>query len=194
MIRGMISKLIGIVAHRDAKYVVLDVNGVGYKVFVTADIFSKIDKKEVMLWTYMAVRENAIDLYGFLSLAELNFFELLITISGIGPKTAMGILNVASVHSIEMAIQTGDITHLTKVSGIGKKMAEKIVLELKDKVREGIHTPEQEQTMKNDADALEALKSLGYSQNEARDALKKIPKTATTTNQKIKEALKILGK
>lgn len=192
----MISRLTGSIAHIDLKYIVLDVNGVGYKVATTADIMSKIGKeeKQITLWTYLAVRENAMDLYGFLSLAELNFFELLITISGIGPKTALGILNVASVHAIETAVQTGDTSHLTKVSGIGKKMAEKIVMELKDKVATVAHTPESEKAMRGDADALEALKSLGYSQNEARDALKKVSKETTKTSDKVKEALKILGK
>lgn len=192
----MISRLTGSIAHIDLKYIVLDVNGVGYKVATTADIMSKIgkDEKEITLWTYLAVRENAMDLYGFLSLAELNFFELLITISGIGPKTALGILNVASVHAIETAVQTGDTSHLTKVSGVGKKVAEKIVMELKDKVGTIAHTPESEKAMRGDADALEALKSLGYSQNEARDALKKVSKESTKTSDKVKEALKILGK
>lgn len=191
----MISRLTGSVAHMDSKYIVLDVGGVGYKVFVIAEAFAKISiGKNLTLWTYMAVRENAIDLYGFISLAELNFFELLITISGIGPKTAMGILNVATIQTIEMAIHSGEASHLTKISGIGKKVAEKIVLELKDKISTVAHSPEQAQTMKNNSDALEALKSLGYSQNEAREALKKLPKTITGTNAKIKEALKILGK
>ncbi len=192
----MISRLTGTIAHIDSKYIVLDVQGVGYKVFVTSDIMSKLGKdgKEVTLWTYLTVRENAMDLYGFLALAELNFFELLITISGIGPKTALGILNSASVYSLETAIQTGDTSHLTKVSGIGKKVAEKIVMELKDKFENIAHTPESEKAMKNDADALEALKSLGYTQNESRDALKKLSKTITKTNEKVKEALKMLGK
>jgi holliday junction DNA helicase RuvA len=191
----MISRLTGTIVHSDLKYLVLDVQGVGYKVAVGPDIFSKMDKKgPITLWTYLAVREDAMDLYGFISLAELKFFELLITISGIGPKTAMGILNVASVHSLETAIQTQDTTHLTKVSGIGKKMAEKIVLELKDKVIESSGSAESQAIMKNDADALEALKSLGYSPTEARDALKELPKSITKTNDKIKEALKILGK
>jgi holliday junction DNA helicase RuvA len=191
----MISRLTGTIVHSDLKYLVLDVQGVGYKVAVGPDLFTKIDKKTPLtLWTYLAVREDAMDLYGFLSLSELKFFELLITISGIGPKTAMGVLNVASVHSLETAIQTQDTTHLTKVSGIGKKMAEKIVLELKDKVIETSGSAESHAIMKNDADALEALKSLGYSPTEARDALKELPKSITKTNDKIKEALKILGK
>lgn len=191
----MISRLTGTIVHRDLKYVVLDVSGVGYKVTVGPDIFAKVDKKEpVTLWTYLAVREDAMSLYGFISLAELKFFEILITVSGIGPKTAMGILNIASVHSLETAIQTRDTTHLTKVSGIGKKVAEKIVLELKDKVIETSGSAEHQAIMKNDADALDALKSLGYSPTEARDALKELPKSITKTQDRIKEALKILGK
>ena len=191
----MISRLTGTVVHSDLKSIVLDVQGVGYKVFVTPDIFTKAKNGSgLTLWTYLAVRENALDLYGFFSMAELNYFELLLTVSGIGPKTAMGILNAASVQSLQTAIQTGDTSHLTKVSGIGKKVAEKIVLELKDKAIEVGENPELKSIMKNDADALEALKSLGYSPTEAREALKELPKTITKTNDKIKEALKILGK
>jgi Holliday junction DNA helicase RuvA len=192
----MISRLAGTIAHIDPKYIVLDVKGVGYKVFTTVDIMTKLgkEKEEITVWTYMAVRETALDLYGFTSLSELNFFELLITISGIGPKTALGILNVASVQTLETAIQTADTSHLTKISGIGKKVAEKIILELKDKVSTIAHTEESKSAMKTESDALEALKSLGYSQNEAREALKELPKEITKTNEKIREALKILGK
>jgi Holliday junction DNA helicase RuvA len=192
----MISRLTGLIAHIDPKYIVLDVQGVGYKVFTTVDIMNKLGKtnEPATFWTFLAVRENALDLYGFSSLSELNFFELLITISGIGPKTALGILNAAPVGTLLTAVQTGETSHLTKISGIGKKVAEKIVLELKDKVEKFTHTEESKSAMKNDSDALEALKSLGYSQNEARDVLKELPKTITKTNDKIREALKILGK
>lgn len=200
----MIQRLVGNIVYKDPKYVVLDVNGVGYKVFTTAesvsdDIEINTDKVvNITLWTYMAVRENAIDLYGFISQRELAFFELLLTISGIGPKTALGILNSASVETIETAVQTEDISHLTKVSGIGKKVADKIVMELKDKIDKITHTPESKvalkNAMRNDSDALEALKALGYSQNESRDVLKELPKTITKTSDRIKEALKILGR
>src|SRR3989344_568853 len=189
----MISSLKGNIVRIDPKYIVLDVNGVGYRVFVNTDLISKIgDNKneQITLFTYMAVRENSIDLYGFISLSELKFFELLIGISGIGPKTAMGILNVASVHALEKAINSSDTTHLTKVSGLGKKVADKIVLELKDKIENVVETEGSKQDMKNDADALEALKSLGYSQHEARGALKEVSKTISKTSEKIKEALK----
>jgi len=192
----MISRLTGSIAYIDPKYIVLDVHGVGYKVFTTVDIMSRLgkEKEPVTLWTYLAVRETALDLYGFTSLQELNFFELLITISGIGPKTALGILNLASVNTLETAIQTSDTSHLVKISGIGKKVAEKIVMELKDKVEKISHTVESKISMRGDADALEALKSLGYSQNEARDALKEVSKEITKTSDKVKEALKVLGR
>ncbi len=193
----MISKLTGIVSYTHPKYIVLDVEGVGYKVFTTEDAvleFKKNVDEKITLWTYLAVRENALDLYGFSSTVDLSFFELLITISGIGPKTALGILNVASVPSLITAIETGDSSHLTKVSGLGKKVAEKIVRELKDKFETVLHTPESKTAMKSDADALEALKSLGYTQSEARDVLKTLPKDITKTSEKVREALKVLGK
>lgn len=192
----MISKLTGIIAHRDLKYLVLDVNGVGYKISVTSDtLVEKGDNlNKVTFWTYLAIRENAMDLYGFISIEELNFFELLITISGIGPKTALGIMNNASVHTLQMAIQTGDSSHLTKINGISKKVAEKIIMELKDKIKDITQTPESEKTMRGDADVIEALKALGYRDTESRDALKKIDKEIKDTGKKIKEALKILSK
>ncbi len=196
----MISRLTGKLVHIDPKYIVLDVNGVGYKVYTTVDSVLSLGKENTTatFWTYLAVRETALDLYGFSSLSELNFFELLITISGIGPKTALGILNSASVETLQTAVQTDDTSHLVKISGIGKKVAEKIVMELKDKVDKFTHSEEAKSAMKlaqkNDNDALEALKALGYSQNEARDALKELPKEIVKTNEKIREALKVLGK
>lgn len=191
----MISRLSGKLVHSDQKYIVLDVNGVGYKISTTNDTIARLSgDKDVVFWTYLAVRENAMDLYGFSSQNELSFFELLITISGIGPKTALGILNSASVQSIERAVNTGDTSHLTKVGGIGKKVAEKIVLELKDKILTISHSPESEKAMRDDSDVVEALKALGYRDLESREVLKKLPKDITKTSDKIKGALKILGK
>lgn len=211
--RSMISRLTGTIAHIDLKYLILDVNGVGYKVHTTSDVLSglgKVLKKEsssVTLWTYLAVREDALDLYGFTNKGELSFFELLISISGIGPKTALGILNIASVEAIDNAIRTGDTTHLVKVSGVSKKMSEKIVMELKDKIGEENLVGRTEEYahavksgMKNDADALEALKALGYNASEAREALKDVSKMSAgggkeikDTGEKVKAALKLLS-
>ncbi len=197
----MISRLTGIISHTDLKYVILDVGGIGYKVHVTSDIAHRLGSASekmpspVTLWTYLAVRENALDLYGFISARELSFFELLITISGIGPKTAIGILNTASVDALDTAIRSGDTTHLVKIAGLGKKMAEKIVMELHDKVDTiGGGTAKLGSEMKSDADALEALKSLGYNHSEAREALREIDPKIKDTGAKVKQALKILGK
>jgi Holliday junction DNA helicase RuvA len=121
-------------------------------------------------------------------LNELGFFELLITVSGIGPKSAMSILSVASISHLKNAIISGDTTHLVKVSGVGKKNAEKIVLELKDK----LSSSGEDFYSSGDVDVIEALKSLGYGERESRDALKKITGTHTTS-EKIKKVLKLLS-
>ncbi len=192
IIRLMISQITGKIILKTEKYLVIDTNNIGYKVFSTSTLLnqSKLEA-EVRVWTYLAVRENALDLYGFAGKDELDFFELLITISGVGPKTALGILNVATVNSLRKAISSGETAHLTKVSGLGKKMADKIVLELKGKL--GSYE-EVSMGLKEEIDALEALKSLGYSHKEGREALQEIDKSITTTSGRVKAALKHLGK
>src|SRR3989344_5497408 len=188
----MIGHLKGILIHQDLKSVVLDVAGVGYKIHTNTGEVEKQKakgKSETEFWTYMAVRENALDLYGFQKKEELDFFELLLTVSGIGPKSAMNILSVATLQNLRHAISTGDTSHLVKVSGVGKKNAEKIVLELKDKLE--ILGGDLGQSSSGDVDALEALKSLGYGEREARDVLKKVS-DISDTGEKIKKALKLL--
>jgi Holliday junction DNA helicase RuvA len=188
----MISQVTGQVIHKTDKYIIVETNGIGYKIFATTELLSLAKMEEKLkAWTYLAVRENALDLYGFSNKEELDFFELLNTISGVGPKTAIGILNVATVGSLRKAISTGETAHLTKVSGIGKKMADKIVLELKGKL--GSYE-EVALGLKEEIDALEALKSLGYSHKESREALQEIDKNITTTSGRVKAALKHLGK
>lgn len=188
----MISRINGLVIYKADKFVIIETNDIGYKVFGTAELISKTkEDQNAKIWTYLAVRENALDLYGFADKKELDFFELLITISGVGPKTALGILNVANVDSLRKAISTGETAHLTKVSGLGKKMADKIVLELKDKL--GSYE-EVALGLKEEIDALEALKSLGYSHRDAREALQEIDKALTSTSDRVKAALKHLGK
>ena len=188
----MISRLKGFVDKFDDRSVIIDVQGVGYKVFLTQNFKNGLKiGEENEIWTHLAVRENSMDIYGFENKDTLDFFEMLITVSGIGPKTGLNILNIATVEALKEAVSTGDITHLTKVSGIGKKSAEKIVLGLRDKLGLELQTVS---THKEDLDVLEALKSLGYSQNEAREVMQKIPKEIEGTTQRIKEALKILSK
>lgn len=184
---SMIGSLKGTVALRTEKFFIIDVAGVGYKVYVSPETLSKTQgTEEVLVFVHTHVREDAIDLYGFLDMHELHFFEMLLNVSGIGPRSALAILGVAAIETLEKAIGSGDTSYLTKISGIGKKTAEKIIIELRDKMgtTEGAE-------LREELDALEALTSLGYSQHEAREALKKI--TATDTNSKVREALKILG-
>ena len=188
----MIGSLNGTLRHKDLHYLIVDVGGVGYKVSVTTE--SSLDAtigEPVFLWTYVAVRETALDLYGFSDKETLEIFELLITISGIGPKTALGILNVASPTILRQAVSENDTSYLTRVSGIGKKNAEKIVLELKDKLI--IKESDKGLNMRAEGDALEALISLGYSERDARESLKKVPKNIENPSERVKQALKLLS-
>lgn len=190
----MISKLDGKIVYVSEKFLVINVVGVGYKVSPTSDILTtaKIDN-DISLWIYTAVRENAIELYGFRNMDELSFFELLLDVSGIGPRSALGILGIAPIETLRRAIATGDTTYLNKVSGIGRKTAEKIIVELRDKFAMYKDDSLSDGEIRDEEDVLEALKSLGYSQNEARDALKKISNETKGANARIKEALRLLS-
>lgn len=192
----MIARLHGKISHIDARYVILEVGGIGYKIFVTDDTLHEAKNgEEAAYWTYLAVREDALDLYGFPSKKEKDFFELLISISGIGPKGALNILSAVSSDALADAIRTGSTSHLVKVSGIGKKTADKIVLELKDKLGsiEGQASDEFRAGLSSDMDAIEALKALGYDADEAREAMKKVSSDISDTSAKVKAALKLLS-
>jgi Holliday junction DNA helicase RuvA len=189
----MIAQLTGRVVFTGERYAVLEVGGVGYKIYMSVENLRLVakEKDSVKIWTHLAVREDAMDLYGFTGKADLEFFELLIGVSGIGPRSALGILNIAPVENIKKAVSSGDSSYLTKVSGIGRKTAEKIIIELRDKL--GAWTEVGSPELKEESDAMEALQSLGYSQHEARDALKKVPHNISGTGKRVKEALKLLG-
>lgn len=192
----MIALLEGSVEFRGGKFLVLAVNGVGYKVFAGADTLQKIPEKgvKVKLWTHQHVREDALELYGFLHYAELELFEMLIAISGIGPKSALGVLGIAPADTLKKAIAAGDTSYLTRVSGIGRKLADKIVLELKEKMA-GRGVTVEAPELKEEADALDALMGLGYSQREAREALGAVPVHTTSVEKRVKEALRrVIGK
>jgi len=191
----MIAKIEGQISYIGNRFLIVDVSGVGYKLFVTNEAISlsKIEES-IKLWVHTAVRENSIDLYGFLDIEELSFFELLLDVSGIGPKSALSTLSVAPVSTLRKAIASGDTTYLNKVSGIGRKTAEKIIIELKDKLKEYEGDIATSQVMQEERDILEALRTLGYSQDEAREAIKKIPSNMTEMNNRLKEALKIIGR
>jgi len=191
----MIAKIEGQISYIGNRFLIVDVSGVGYKLFVTNEAISlsKIEES-IKLWVHTAVRENSIDLYGFLDIEELSFFELLLDVSGIGPKSALSTLSVAPVSTLRKAIASGDTTYLNKVSGIGRKTAEKIIIELKDKLKEYEGDIATSRVMQEERDILEALRTLGYSQDEAREAIKKIPSNMTEMNNRLKEALKIIGR
>ncbi|MDD3662539.1 MAG: Holliday junction branch migration protein RuvA [Candidatus Pacebacteria bacterium] len=183
----------GIVIQISPKFIILNKNGIGYRVSVMEEILSSLNTGDILsLWIYTAVRENSIDLYGFSSSEEMAFFELLLEVSGIGPKSALATLGVAPIETLKKAIATGDTSYLNKVSGIGKKTAERIVIELRDKLI-SYKNEEGNSSLRDDGDVVEALKSLGYSQSEAREALKQVPKEIEGANARIKESLKILS-
>ena len=199
----MISGLEGVIELKGERFVVLSTGGVSYRVFVSPETLRKIPEKgqkinpsappRVKLWTHLYQREDTQELYGFLHFAELEFFETLIQISGIGPKSGLGVMSVAPLDTLKKAIASGDTSYLIKVSGIGRKTAEKIILELRDKMAGkgvgAIDIPE----LKEESDALDALVTLGYSQFEARDALSAVPKEIRGASERVKAALKRLG-
>jgi Holliday junction DNA helicase RuvA len=197
----MISHLTGNIILTNDRFIVLDVNGVGYKIFTTPDNMRKAQKmirpsslqatESISFHTHLAVRENALDLYGFLEQQEMEFFELLLTVSGIGPKTALGIMSIAPTEVILTAISKNDAGYLTKTSGVGTKNAQKIVMELKGKTDNFSFT--EEDRTPEETDAVDALQALGYTLKESREALKNVTKTGTSSEQ-IREALKVLGK
>lgn len=190
----MITLLEGIIELKTEKFAVVNVSGIGYRIFLSQDTIQKIPEKggNVKVWIHHHVREDSQELYGFRYYAELELFEMLIGISGIGPRGALGIMAIAPVDTLKKAIAAGDSSYLTRVSGIGRKTAEKIILELKEKMAGRgmtIEAPE----LKDEADAIDALIALGYSQREARDALSVVPADIKSIEKKVSYALKQLG-
>jgi len=191
----MISYLEGKILDKNEKFFVVDVSGVGYRIFSHSGILEKIPEngQNVKIWTHLYVREDAMDLYGFLNKEELEFFENLISISGIGPRSALGILEVASVSSLKQAIVSEDETFFTKVSGIGRKTAQRLILELKSKLAKTV-VLEKGGSFKEMGDAFEALVALGYRQSDVRRVLNELPKDMKSAEAKVKEVLKRLGR
>jgi len=189
----MIAKIKGKIAFFRDNYVVVDVNSVGYKIFVTEFAMGRIaGKEEVELFTHTYVREDTLALYGFLTSEELEMFELLISISGIGPKAAIGILSIAEPKTIRTAVISGDSSILTRVSGVGKKTAERVILELKNRITE--LQGEDQGTARADSEAIEALITLGYTNAQSREALKAVPEKIKDVSERVRAALKNLGK
>jgi Holliday junction DNA helicase RuvA len=171
----------------------VDSGWIGYRVFVSAYTLGKIAGQErVLLHIHTHVREDSFVLYGFLDEEELVMFELLISISGIGPKVALSILSIADVKTIRTAVVNKDPSILTRVSGVGKKTAERVIVELQNKV-DALSGEDQENALSGQ-EALEALTSLGYSVSQAREALKLVAPDIQDVSARIRQALKNLGK
>ena len=185
----MIARITGTIISSTDKYLIIETHGIGYQVFATAETLLKHkNMTEISLWTNHIVREDAEELYGFETTADQLLFELLLGVSGIGPKSALGVMNVATIGTIARAVNMNDVSYLTKISGIGKKTAEKIILELRDKLPE-IALNELDASTH---DVLDALVALGYSETAARDVIRSLD-TLMDTQTKIREALRLLN-
>ncbi len=190
----MIAHVRGQVAEKFANSVIIDVQGVGYEVSLTALDFENLNlNDDVKLYTYHLVREQAEDLFGFTSLAAKKLFELLITVQGVGPKGAMAILSLAPTEEVRNAIANQDAAFISKASGVGKKSAERIIVDLREKV--GLPTyygrksePEQQTLAAND-EALDALMALGFTLADATKALDGVD-AKLPVEDRIRQALK----
>ena len=174
----------------------IEVNGVGYAVRVPLATLQELrvkKEKQISLFIHTAVREDAIDLFGFKTQEELAFFRQLTSVKGVGPKTALGILNVADVKTLTQSIARGDASALTKVFGIGKKSAERIVVELRDKLADEAQK-RGEKGGSEEVEVIEALMALGYSAQESRTALKGVASGVSGVHNRLAAALKNLGR
>lgn len=195
----MISYIKGSVEYIGNDYVVLENNGIGYNIQVSPTTASSVSmKKEVRIYTYMNVKENELSLFGFLTREELNMFNILIGVNGVGPKSAIGLLGALSPSQLALAIATEDIKALSVGQGIGKRIAQRIALELKDKVgADTISTGEQlvtktDTTTGERAEALSALMALGFTKGEADGAINSVFVSGMETAEIISKALKVV--
>lgn len=174
----------------------MEVNNVGYQIFIMPSLYGELASGQaVEFYTHQYVREDALNLYGFKNLGELELFELLLSISGIGPRSALGVMSIAGASDIKESIARGDPALLTKVSGIGRKTAERVVLELREKIGKlaGDNGGEGKGKL-GSSDEIDALMALGYSLAQAREALNNVDGKITDSGERIRQALKRLGK
>jgi len=188
----MIYFLRGKIAAKDKNLVVLETGGVGYEIYVGKKFLDKLKiNEEIKIFVYLYLRQDSLELYGFEKESELKYFKTLNNITRIGPKIALKILSLVKIENLERAVLDNDINFLTEISGIGKKNAQRIILELKGKILK----KEFQLNELNGDDALifDALIKLGYQSSQARQAIKKIPKEIIEIKERIKQALKILS-
>ena len=192
----MIASLHGKLESLGSDWAIINVGGVGFQVYMPTSSLSTLGTigKEVQLYTHLHLREDNATLYGFTSADELRLFQTLISVSGLGPKLALAMLSAMSVEKLTMAIVTGSVDLLTIVPGIGKKVAERLILELKDKIGAGLIATPAAQLAQENTDVLAALTSLGYSVSEASRAVASLPPSSDLSlEEKIKQALQYFG-
>jgi len=196
----MISYIKGKLSLIGENFVVLDVAGIGFRVFTSTQSLSQLPKinEEATLHTYLHIREDVMDLYGFATVSELNMFENLLSVNGVGPKAALSGLSVLSPSELALAIITDDAKQIKKAQGIGPKVAQRIIIDLKDKLKnsalidEGITTSLSPVSAQDEA--VEALIVLGYTPQEAKNAVSSVKKEGLSTEDTIKAALSVLMK
>jgi Holliday junction DNA helicase RuvA len=189
----MIAFIEGEIVKKDAKEIVVQSGQIGWKIFVSRETLKQLPEtgKSATLWTSLNLRQDGIaELYGFLNDTDLAFFELLNSVATVGPKSALAILGLAPIETLKAAIASGNAELLTKVSGVGPKTAQRVVMELKSKIKSVGEIPWQ--TLEADTDVIKALIKLGYSKDEARRALEKVSRETTLLEDRLKEALKNL--
>lgn len=191
----MIGIIKGTIEYKEDSNLIIDVNGVGYKVLVPTTVLGQINGvgDSIKLFTHTHVREDLLELYGFTQPQDLKLFEHLISVSGVGCKTALGIFTVGNRREIIHAITLGDVSFFTSVPRLGKKNAQKIIIELKNKLGGGEDLDLSSDNQEND-EAIAALKTFGFTTAEAKQALKSTHQENLSTGEKIKQALKYLGK
>ena len=199
----MLAYIKGILAEKNKNYVVIDVGGLGYKIFMAETAIEKIGEidNNVKVFTHYHVREDDISIYGFLSNEELRMFELLISVSGVGAKSAISMLSNIEPSSFAIAVISNDTTEIVKIPGIGAKTAARIILELKDKLKkeEGfteakISVKEKNQNIETISEAISALQVLGYQKKDIEKAFEKIDKEGSSVEDLIKKGLNQLSK
>lgn len=191
----MIGLIKGKVILKDGSELIIDVNGVGYRVLVSERLLANIDEKtEIQVFTYTYVKEDTLDLFGFQDLADLKLFKNLISVNGVGPKTAMTIFSFSTREEIVNAVLKGDVSFFTRIPRLGKKNAQKIIIELKSKFKDDSSLDLNADEKEENKEVFEALRTFGFSHKEIAEALKNIDPKVNTSDEKIKLALKNLGK
>jgi len=187
----MIHSLSGVLRSKNSEYIIIEIGGVGLKVASSATVYKSLPNigENISIYTHLHVKEDALELYGFTGENELQLFEHLISISGIGPKSALGILGITSIDRLIVAINEGKTELLTKVSGIGRKTAGRIILELKDRLKTGA-SPHLITLMESDLELEETLVSLGYTKTQAKEVIAKINPQITGFKNRLKESLR----